>query len=48
MGRMADSVLKEMDMKQKEEEEKVRKYELDKELRDRLEDERRIRRLKEK
>jgi hypothetical protein len=40
MNKMADTVIKNMDMKQLEEEEKIRKYEMEKELRERMEDER--------
>ena len=42
MNRMADTVIKKMDQRQKNEDEKIRKYEMEKELRDRLEDERRM------
>lgn len=41
MNRMADTVIKQMDERQREEDEKIRKYELEKELRERMEDERR-------
>lgn len=38
MGRMADTVIKNMDAKQREEEEKIRQYELEKEMADRRHD----------
>lgn len=44
---MAGTVIKQMDERQKEEDEKIRKYEMEKEMRDRLEDERRMRAIKE-
>jgi hypothetical protein len=47
MNRMADTVIKNMDDKQREEDEKVRRYEMEKELRERMDDERRMRKLKE-
>jgi hypothetical protein len=40
MGRMADTVIKNMDAKQREEEEKIRQYEMDKENSDRRHDDR--------
>ena len=46
MNRMAGTVIKQMDERQKEEDEKIRKYEMEKEMRDRLEDERRMRAIK--
>ncbi|CDW85300.1 UNKNOWN [Stylonychia lemnae] len=42
MNRMADTVIKQMDQKANEEEMKIRKYEMEKELRERLEDQRRF------
>lgn len=45
MGRMADTVIKNMDLKQKEEEDKIRQYEQDKETADRRYDERAQRKL---
>ena len=39
MNRMADTVIKNMDSRAREEEEKIRKYELEKELRERMADE---------
>lgn len=41
MNRMADTVIKDMDDKQREEDEKIRRYEMEKEMRERMEDERR-------
>ena len=46
MNRMADTVIKNMDDKQREEEEKVRRYEIEKELRERTEEERKFMRMK--
>ena len=46
MNRMADTVLKKMDNKAREEELKIKKYEMERELRERMEDERKQRRLK--
>ena len=43
MNRMADTVIKGMDTKAKEEEDKVKRYEMEKEMRERMEDERRMR-----
>lgn len=40
MGRMADTVIKNMDAKQREEEEKIRQYEMEKEMADRRHDSR--------
>ena len=40
MGRMADTVIKNMDAKQREEEEKIRQYEMEKEMADRRHDDR--------
>jgi hypothetical protein len=44
MGRMADTVIKKMDAKQKGEEEKIRQYEIEKEMADRRHDDRAQRR----
>jgi hypothetical protein len=41
MNKMADTVIRKMDDKQKEEDHKIRKYEMEKELRERMEEERR-------
>ncbi len=46
MNKMADTVILKMDQKQAEEDEKIRRYEMEKEMRERLEDERRMRRVK--
>jgi hypothetical protein len=46
MNRMADTVIKSMDDRQREEEDKIRRYEMEKEMRERLEDERRMNKLK--
>lgn len=43
---MADTVIKSMDQKQLDEENKIRRYEMEKELRERMEDERRFRKVK--
>lgn len=43
---MADTVIKSMDDRQREEEEKIRRYEMEKELRERMEDEKRFNKLK--
>jgi hypothetical protein len=42
MNRMADTVLKNMDEMSKEEELKIRRYEMEKEMRERMEDQRRM------
>lgn len=46
MNRMADTVIRNMDDKQREEEDKIRRYEMEKEMRERLEDEKRMKKLK--
>jgi len=38
MGRMADTVIKQMDGKQKDEDEMIRRYEMEKEMQDRMND----------
>ena len=43
---MADTVIKNMDNRAREEEEKIRRYELEKELRDRMTDEQKMNRHK--
>eukprot|EP00349_Pseudokeronopsis_sp_Brazil_P003231 CAMPEP_0202962652 /NCGR_PEP_ID=MMETSP1396-20130829/6755_1 /ASSEMBLY_ACC=CAM_ASM_000872 /TAXON_ID= /ORGANISM="Pseudokeronopsis sp., Strain Brazil" /LENGTH=45 /DNA_ID= /DNA_START= /DNA_END= /DNA_ORIENTATION= len=43
---MADTVIKKMDEKQKNEDNKIKKYELEKEMRERLEDERKMKKQK--
>lgn len=47
MNRMANTVIKEMDAKAVEEDIKIRRYELQRELRERNEEEKRLKRLKE-
>ncbi len=47
MNRMADTVIHKMDEKQREEDEKIRRYEMEREMRERMEDERRMLRTKE-
>lgn len=42
MNRMADTVIRNMDDKQKDEDDKIKRYEMEKELRERMEDERRM------
>lgn len=46
MNRMADTVIKNMDDRAREEEEKIRRYEMEKEMRERMEDEKRFNRMK--
>ena len=46
MNKMADTVIKSMDDKQREEEDKIRRYEMEKEMRERLEDEKKMKKLK--
>ena len=43
---MADTVIKNMDERQKDEDNKIKRYELEKEMRERLDDERRIKKIK--
>lgn len=43
MNKMADTVIKNMDARAEEEDAKIRRYEMEKELRERMEDERRMR-----
>ena len=45
MGRMADTVIKQMDAKQREEDEKVRQYEMEREMQQRLNDQLEYQRL---
>ncbi|MDR3581660.1 MAG: hypothetical protein P4L67_00085 [Candidatus Pacebacteria bacterium] len=47
MNRMADTVIKELDKKRDEDEQKVVRYQQEKELRDRMDDDERLRRIKE-
>jgi hypothetical protein len=46
MNKMADTVIKKMDNKQKEEEEKIKRYEMEKEMRERMEDEKKFMKTK--
>lgn len=46
MNRMADTVIRNMDDRQREEEEKIRRYEMEKEMRERMDDERRFSKTK--
>lgn len=46
MNRMADTVIKNMDERAKDEEDKIRRYEMEKEMRERMEDERRFNKVK--
>lgn len=46
MNRMADTVIKNMDNRAREEEEKIRRYELEKELRERMADEQKMNKIK--
>lgn len=43
---MADTVIKKMDLRAKEEEDKIRRYEMEKEMRERMDDEKRLHRVK--
>lgn len=46
MNRMADTVIRNMDDRQKQEEDKIRRYEMEKEMRERHEDEKKMNRAK--
>jgi hypothetical protein len=46
MNKMADTVIKNMDNKQKEEDDKIRRYEMEKEMRERMEDEKKFMKVK--
>jgi hypothetical protein len=46
MNQMADTVIRKMDDRQKEEENKIKKYEMEKEMRDRMADERKFQKVK--
>jgi hypothetical protein len=46
MNRMADTVIKTMDNKARDEEEKIRRYELEKEIRERMADEAKMNKIK--
>jgi hypothetical protein len=43
---MADTVIKSMDDRQREEEDKIRRYEMEKEMRERMEDEKKYNKVK--
>ena len=42
MNKMADTVIKNMDQRQVDEDNKIKRYEMEKELRERMDDERRM------
>ena len=46
MNKMADTVIKNMDQRQVDEDNKIKRYEMEKELRERMEDERRMKQIK--
>jgi hypothetical protein len=46
MNRMADTVIKNMDERQRDEDDKIRRYEMEKEMRERMEDEKKYNRVK--
>ncbi len=46
MNRMADTVIHKMDEKQRDEDDKIRRYEMEREMRERMDDERRLMRTK--
>lgn len=46
MNKMADTVIKKMDQRQAEEDTKIRKYEVEKEMRERMEDEKRMKQMR--
>lgn len=46
MNRMADTVIRNMDDKQRDEEDKIRRYEMEKEMRERMDDEKKFNRHK--
>lgn len=46
MNRMADTVIRDMDDKARTEEDKVRRYEMEKEMRERMEDEKKFNKMK--
>ena len=46
MNKMADTVIKNMDNRQKDEENKIKRYEMEKEMRERMEDEKKFKRMK--
>lgn len=46
MNRMADTVIKNMDERQRDEDDKIRRYEMEKEMRERMEDEKKYNKVK--
>ncbi len=48
MNKMADTVIKKMDDRQRDEDLKIQRYEMEKEMRDRLEDERRMKAVRDR
>jgi hypothetical protein len=46
MNKMADTVIKKMDDRQTQEDDKIRRYEMEREMRERMEDERKFKRVK--
>ena len=46
MNKMADTVIRNMDERQAEEDNKIRRYEMEKEMRERMEDERKMKALR--
>jgi len=46
MNRMADTVIKNMDERQRDEDDKIKRYEMEKEMRERMEDEKKYNRTK--
>jgi hypothetical protein len=46
MNKMADTVIKNMDQRQVDEDNKIKRYEMEKELRERMDDERRMKHFK--
>ena len=46
MNRMADTVIRDMDDKARSEEDKVRRYEMEKEMRERMDDEKKFNKMK--
>lgn len=46
MNKMADTVIKKMDERQNDEDDKIRRYEMEKEMRERMEDERKMKKLR--
>lgn len=46
MNKMADTVIKNMDQRQLDEDNKIKRYEMEKELRERMDDERKMKQLR--